>query len=78
MSGNNKSVEKRQPRVELLDPAVVEALRRKTVTERVAMVFEANRTMRLRLEGHLRSRHPNWDDEAIQREIARRMCRGAE
>ena len=67
----------RRPCVELLDDAVVEVLRRKTPTERVAMVFAANRTMRLRLEGHLRSRHPDWDDQTVMREIARRMSRGA-
>ncbi len=70
--GNN-----REPCVELLDPAIVQVLRRKTPTERVAMVFAANRTMRLRLEGHLRSRHPDWDDQAVMQEIARRMSRGA-
>jgi hypothetical protein len=67
----------RQPCVELIDDAVVEVLRRKTPTERVAMVFAANRTMRLRLEGHLRSRHPDWDDQTVMQEIARRMSRGA-
>jgi hypothetical protein len=70
--GNN-----RRPCVELLDPAMVQVLRRKTPTERVAMIFAANRTMRLRLEGHLRSRHPDRNDQAVMQEIARRMSRGA-
>jgi hypothetical protein len=43
-----------RPCVELLNDAVVEVLRRKTPKERVAMILAANRTMRLRLEGHLR------------------------
>jgi len=77
MSSLDPSAKPRRPCVEVLDPRVVEILRRKTPAERVAMIFEANRTMRLRLEGHLRSRHPDWDDAAITREIARRMCRGA-
>ena len=67
----------RRPCIELLDEAMVEVLRRKTPTERVAMIFAANRTMRLRLEGHLRSRHPDWDDQTVMQEIARRMSRGA-
>jgi hypothetical protein len=41
------------------------------------MIFAANRTMRLRLEGHLRSRHPDRNDQAVMQEIARRMSRGA-
>lgn len=65
------------PCIELLDDAMVEVLRRKTPAERVAMVFDANRTMRLRLEGHLRSIHPDWDTPAIMREIARRMSHGS-
>lgn len=67
----------RRPCVELLDDAMVAVLRRKTPTERVAMIFAANRTMRLRLEGHLRSRHPDWDDQTVMQEIARRISRGA-
>jgi hypothetical protein len=68
---------RRQPCVEILDPMVVEILRRKTPAERVAMILDANRAMRLRLEGHLRSVHPDWDAASIQQEIARRMSRGA-
>ena len=63
-------------RIELLDPAIVEVLKNKTPAERLTMVFAANRTMRLRLEGHLRTHHPDWDDDQIQREIARRMLGG--
>lgn len=42
-------------RIELLDPEIVKILQSKTPAERLAMVFAANRTMRLRLEGHLRT-----------------------
>jgi hypothetical protein len=73
----DSSAPKRRPCIELLDDAMVEVLRRKTPTERVAMVFAANRTMRLRLEGHFRSVHPDWDTPTVMREIARRMSCGA-
>lgn len=63
-------------RIEVLDPAIVEILKRKTPAERLAMVFAANRTMRLRLEGHLRTYHADWTDVQIQQEIARRMLGG--
>jgi len=75
-STNPPNVRKR-PRIELLDDAIVEVLRRKTPVERVAMIFAANRTMRLRLEGHLRSLHPDWDTQAVMQEVARRMSLGA-
>lgn len=59
-------------RIEVLDEAIVEVLRAKTPAERVAMVFEAERTMRLILDAQFRSRHPDWDDDRVAREIARR------
>jgi hypothetical protein len=78
MSATNPVAPKNRPSIELLDEAVVEVLRRKTPVERVAMIFAANRTMRLRLEGHLRTRHPEWDDQTVMQEIARTMSRGTE
>lgn len=77
MPVSDRLARKNRPCVELLDGAVVEVLRRKTPTERVAMIFAANRTMRLRLEGHFRTRHPDWDSQTVMQEIARRMSRGA-
>ena len=59
-------------RIEILDEAIVEVLRAKTPAQRVAMVFDAERTMRQLLEGHFRSRHPDWDDDRVFLEIARR------
>jgi hypothetical protein len=54
---------------------MVEVLRRKTPAERVSMVFDAERTMRLMLEANLHWRHPDWDADRIDREIARRRNR---
>jgi len=64
--------------IEVVDDAVAEVLRRKTPAERAEMVFEANRFMRLLIEGHLRTVHPDWDDAAVQAEIARRMLRDSD
>ena len=77
MPGTDRLTSKNRPCIEILDESIVEVLRRKTPTERVAMIFAANRTMRLRLEGHLRTRHPDWDNQTVMQEIARRMSRGA-
>ena len=64
--------------IEVVDDAVAEALRGKTLTERVALVFEANRTMRRVIEGGLRTQHPDWDDARISAEVARRMLGGSD
>jgi len=63
--------------IEVVDDAVAEVLRRKTPAQRIAMVLAANRTMRLVIEGFLRTRHPDWDDRQIMKEVARRMSLGA-
>ena len=62
--------------IEVIDDAVADVLRRKMPAEKLAMVFAANRTMRLRIEGALRTWHPQWSDEQIRREVVRRMTRG--
>ena len=62
----------RPPCIELLDDAMVEVLRRKTPAERVAMVFDAQRTLSLMLQTKLRAEHPEWTAEQINQEIARR------
>ncbi|MGQ0633153.1 MAG: hypothetical protein ACT4QC_00970 [Planctomycetaceae bacterium] len=64
-------------RIEVVDDAIAEILRRKTPAERLAMAFDCNRTVRLRLKGHLRSVHPDWTDAQIAAEVARRVLRGA-
>ena len=63
--------------IEVLDDEVAEVLRRKTPAERVAMVFDCNRTMRLLIEGHLRTLHSDWNRERISAEVTRRMLRGS-
>ncbi len=63
--------------IEVVDDAVAEILRRKTPAERVAMIGDANRTMRAVIAAHIRSLHPEWDEQAVLAEVARRMSDGA-
>jgi Arc/MetJ family transcription regulator len=63
--------------IEVVDDAVAEILRHKTPAERVAMALAANRLVRLRIEGHLRTIHPDWTDAQVQAEIARRVLLGS-
>jgi hypothetical protein len=63
-------------RVERMDEAMVTMLRTKTAAERLAIAFDCNRTMRLRLEGHIRTYHPDWNDAQVAAAVARRMSRG--
>ncbi len=52
------------PCLERLDLAMIAILRTKSKTEWVAMIFAANRTLRLRLEGHLRTSSSRLDHRA--------------
>ena len=59
--------------IEVVDDRIAEILRQETLTERVQMIFAANRTMRLVIEGALRTQHPEWTDDEVLAEVARRM-----
>ena len=65
-------------RIEVVDDDVAQVLRQKTFAERVAMVGEVDRTMRQLLDAHFRWKHPDWDDEQIAKEIARRSSLGSD
>jgi hypothetical protein len=60
-------------RIEVMDAEMVRVMKSKTPEERLAMVFDANRTMRLVLEAHFRDRHPEWDQSQIAAAIARSL-----
>ena len=62
--------------IEVVDDDIAAVLRAKTPAERVAMIFAANRTMRLVVEGSIRTRHPDWNDDRVAQEVVRRMTRG--
>ena len=59
-----------------MDDAIAEILRRKTPAERLAMGFAANRTLRLVIEGAIRSDHPNWNVSAVKAAVAKRVLVG--
>ena len=67
-----------ESQIEVVDDRVAEILRRKTPAERVAMVSGAHRTMRLIIEGAIRTDHPDWDDEQVRAAVVRRMTRGTD
>jgi len=51
--------------------------RYKTPLERLRVAFGLWTSTRILLEGILRSQHPDWDDQNIRTEVARRMSHGA-
>ncbi|MGZ5453967.1 MAG: hypothetical protein ACXW2R_07175 [Candidatus Aminicenantales bacterium] len=49
----------------------------KTSDERLRIAFGLWTSTRILLEGILRSQHPDWDDQNIRTEVARKMSHGA-
>ena len=77
MPRESPQVADRRACVEILDDAMVEVLRRKTAVERIAMVFDSERTMRLMLQADIAWRHPDWSNQLVAEEIARRFRNGS-
>ena len=63
--------------IEVVDDRLAEVLRQRTPAQRVRMISQAHRTMRLVVEGGVRTRHPDWKDDRVKAEVVRRMTRGA-
>jgi Rv0078B-related antitoxin len=67
----------RRPVVELIDEEMVPIFAAMSGAERLALAFSMAESARSMLDAYLRSQHPDWDDEDIEREIVRRFAGGA-
>lgn len=67
---------RRLPVVELLDPMVVEILRKMTPQERIARAAGMWRTAVVMARGCVRQENPDWTEEQVLRESARRISHG--
>ena len=63
--------------VEVVDDAMAEVLRRKSGAERLQIADEMFRSAVGLIRASVRAAHPDWPAERVQREIARRISRGA-
>lgn len=53
-------------------------LRNKTPAERLAMVNDANDTVRILVTAGVRWQHPEWNETRVQKEMVRRMTHEAD
>ncbi len=65
------------PGIEMVDDAMVAILRQKTEAERLAIGFGMWRSARRLIEANARADHPEWSDDEVRRQVARRMSHGA-
>jgi len=67
----------RPPVVEIIDPSIVRVLRAKTPAERLAQAFRILDSARAITRGSVLQLHPDWDEDQVLRETARRLSHGA-
>ncbi|MBN1590981.1 MAG: hypothetical protein JW888_15820 [Pirellulales bacterium] len=65
------------PDFDVMDDAMATVLREKTEQERLEIGFGMWHFARTMIREVVRAEHPNWTDEAIQRQVAKRMSHGA-
>ncbi len=61
--------------IEVVDDRVADILRRKTPAQRLAIAFALWTSTWDMLISHLKSTHPDWSIEMVQKEVARRMSK---
>ncbi|MBI2263632.1 MAG: hypothetical protein HYU64_00440 [Armatimonadetes bacterium] len=62
--------------IEVLDDAMAEILRAKTPAERIRIGCEIWISTHKMLTAHLKTTHPDWVLEKVNREVVRRMSHG--
>lgn len=70
-------VNPRKPVVEVMDDTVASILRGKTEVQRLKIAMGIWRSARIVLRGAIRTEHPDWSEEQVNREIAIRFSHGA-
>ncbi len=62
--------------IEVVDDKVAEIIKTKSGPERLSMAWDAWSFFEKRITAHLKSLHPEWTEEQIQKEIVRRVAHG--
>jgi hypothetical protein len=66
-----------EPVIETLDDQTADILRRKGHAERLEMAFGMWRSARELITSILTAEHPDWTEEEVASEVARRLSHGA-
>lgn len=63
--------------IEMIEPEMVAIMRHKSPAQSIAMMIDANETMRSLIAARLQSEHPHWSAEDVRAAVARRMLDAA-
>jgi hypothetical protein len=75
--GYRRSMRLDKGQIEVIDDEMAKVLREKPPSERIAIGFSMWKEAQQMLKSHLKSLHPDWSPEMINREVARRLSHGA-
>jgi hypothetical protein len=64
------------PAFEFVDDAMVDVLRQKSEVERLRIGFRMWKSARVILRAAIEADHPAWNEDQVNREIARRISHG--
>lgn len=70
-------MESRFRHIEIIDDRMAEILRSKTAAERLAMIDRFWQFARQLVQARVIQEHPEWREEQVRQEVARRMSHGA-
>jgi hypothetical protein len=65
------------PVIEVIDDEMARVIRAKSGAERLRIASDMYSSARKMLLSHLRAEHPDWDEDRIVKEAARRLSHGA-
>ncbi|HEV8580735.1 MAG TPA: hypothetical protein VGX68_16845 [Thermoanaerobaculia bacterium] len=63
--------------IEVLDDDMAEVFRRMTGAQRLKVASDMFSSARRMILSHLAAEHPDWDEERLHQEAARRLSHGA-
>ena len=63
--------------VEVISNEMAQVLRHKTGAERLAIASQMFASARRMIADMLHAEHPEWDDQQVNQEVARRLSHGA-
>jgi len=62
---------------DVVDDAVADILRKKTEAERLAIAFGMWEFARQMIHSVVTAEHPDWSEQEVKRQVARRLSHGA-
>jgi hypothetical protein len=74
---SNKHLQMESFSIELIDDRMVEIFKQKSHLERLKIAFGLWNSARTQLYHYMRSLQPDWDENKIRKEIAKRISHGA-